>query len=408
MLIEKRSTKVSFNFQVIRQTDVNFSNLLTKIGNGENLSKEEQNIIESRFRTSEWCLQHHREAVRLFPRVVDVTAFNNTVRTQWHSVAADRYTGSSNQDQIESARRKVHRMKGNETLNMLFDLPLALDEPYMIITNLDIPDKLVNGTVGYLRRVDFASPRRGIDEPGTSADTALLPARLWLDFGENNEAGQLTSTKARQTDSVLGGILPHWVPIYKRTATFPVSRNSKICCHRETFPLNLARAMTIHKSQGSTFDTVVVAYDSTMSQQLVYVALSRVKTLEGMFLTNAEKQFTFFHASPKITPKFQQLQSELQRLSNHPFETIDQLLLQKFETRSKILLNLNVQSLNAHHLDITSDTVLMKASIYCFTETWNSHESQVHCEGLRLVSQNKRPSRTGGVAIYVKDSLNFE
>lgn len=54
-------------------------------------------------------------------------------------------------------------------------------------------------------------------------------------------------------------------------------------------PMMLAWAMTIHKSQGKTFDKVLLdlGYYGAFSPGQVYVALSRCTSLEGIILTNA-------------------------------------------------------------------------------------------------------------------------
>jgi hypothetical protein len=52
----------------------------------------------------------------------------------------------------------------------------------------------------------------------------------------------------------------------------------------EQFPIKLAWAVTIHKSQGLTFDNVIIDAGKSFTAGQVYVALSRCRTLEGIVL----------------------------------------------------------------------------------------------------------------------------
>jgi hypothetical protein len=71
------------------------------------------------------------------------------------------------------------------------------------------------------------------------------------------------------------------------------------------FPLRLAWAITIHKSQGLTFDKAIIDAGSAFATGQVYVALSRCRTLEGMVLKSMfsenelplDRQIDLFHIS---------------------------------------------------------------------------------------------------------------
>ena len=52
------------------------------------------------------------------------------------------------------------------------------------------------------------------------------------------------------------------------------------------YPLRLAWAITIHKSQGLTFDHAIIEANQSFAPGQVYVALSRCRTLEGMILAH--------------------------------------------------------------------------------------------------------------------------
>lgn len=62
----------------------------------------------------------------------------------------------------------------------------------------------------------------------------------------------------------------------------------------EQYPIRLAWAVTIHKSQGLTFDRVVIDAGQSFTSGQVYVALSRCRTLEGITLLSPISRSNIF------------------------------------------------------------------------------------------------------------------
>src|SRR5690606_15939659 len=52
----------------------------------------------------------------------------------------------------------------------------------------------------------------------------------------------------------------------------------------EQFPVKLAWAVTVHKSQGLTFDSAIIDVGRAFAPGQVYVALSRLRNLDGLAL----------------------------------------------------------------------------------------------------------------------------
>ena len=76
------------------------------------------------------------------------------------------------------------------------------------------------------------------------------------------------------------------------------------------FPIRLAWAITIHKSQGLTFQKAIIDAGSSFTPGQVYVALSRCTSLEGIVLQSpiTHRQIT---TNPQVVEYSRQLQNEL-------------------------------------------------------------------------------------------------
>lgn len=384
--------------QVMRQSDIVFSSILTKLGDGLGLTQQEAAIIESRFRMEIWCDENLPGVVRLFHQNSMVDAYNRrAISNGIEHPAIDVMIGYSNANELITARAKLHRMTTIEAGGLPYLFSLAVGYPYMITSNIDIEDGLVNGAIGTMRFIE--------ELPHGSSDTST-PYRVWLEFPD-----QKTGVKARlklrsAIVSHQGQILDTWTPISLRTAS--IALGGRIRCKRTQLPLCPACAITIHKSQGGTFDKAVVLYDKSQPNQLVYVALSRVTSIEGLYLINRASDFTFYHKFGSDSPTVKDIRDEYCRLSQHQLTTLT-TAVQDFKStnmegiRSAIACTINAQSLYAHKSDIESDTVLQDSDILIVTETWMDDDEPVSIDGYELTICRKKSSRTrtaGGVAIY--------
>ena len=71
----------------------------------------------------------------------------------------------------------------------------------------------------------------------------------------------------------------------------------------EQYPIRLVWAVTIHKSQGLTFDRLMIDAGKSFASGQVYVALSRCRTLEGIVLKSRISSDVIF--SDKRVAQFQ-------------------------------------------------------------------------------------------------------
>lgn len=107
------------------------------------------------------------------------------------------------------------------------------------------------------------------------------------------------------------------------------------------YPLRLAWAITIHKSQGLTFEHCIIDANASFAPEQVYVAMSRCKTLEGIVLASPIHNGNIFN-DYRVEAYIQQQQSaveaSIQQLPTLKDEYYRQQLLELFNFKELLQL----------------------------------------------------------------------
>jgi hypothetical protein len=239
--------------KVMRQSDVVFLPILSKIGNGDMLTLDEKALLESWFKSREQSMIDDPNTICLFYRNHDAEEYDNMVSDTANAIvciASDTLCGYENNEQMVSMRTKLHKMSTAETGGLPYMLKL-LDKPYRIISNIDIDDGLVNGAVRMLKCTEW-------DNDVT--DNELRVKSVWL-YLQSNTVGKAARIKARPHIFANPGIVcSEWTPMMCKTATI-IFKNRQLKCKRLQFPIVEACVMTVHKSQGGMSDKVTLNYE---------------------------------------------------------------------------------------------------------------------------------------------------
>ncbi|CAG9786650.1 unnamed protein product [Diatraea saccharalis] len=302
-----------------------------------------------------------------------------------------------------------------ETHGLPHVVNLSKGYPYMITSNIDLEDSLVNGVIGtlvHIEVIDNPGQYELMPEPSNSDESDSIQSphfRVWLQF-ENENIGRKARIKYRPHVIANSNTLKlEWTPLNESTGT--ISLNKSIKCKRTQLPLVPACAITIHKAQGGTFDEIVFQYDASQNTQLVYVALSRVTKLEGLYLTNAKNDFSFYHGRRESSATQKNIRDEYERSKRHHLKTLshnakkfcespdsDQSSNEKTQTDTPqpiIIVSMNVQSLAAHTDDISTDSILQTAEYLVCSETWISdNEPSTKIRGFICKSRQNIMTRT--------------
>ena len=234
------------------------------------------------------------------------------------------------------------------TGNLKKRLWVCVGAKIMLTRNLDIDDKLVNGTLATVKRLD----RVGNDIYGNPTGRVYVKC-------DNESAG------SKYKDARLIQELKDCVPIQPEVVKFNF-KGKEIT--RKQFPFVLAHGMTTHKSQGGTIEYFVADLDRTpapgkrknynVTEGMFYTMLSRGKERKNIKLKNFDESCIKVNKSAVI--EMERLRRESVLDCPHP--------LKKMTSPSISYVNIVKWSKHIEHF-LSDKAHAEYSSLFCFTET---------------------------------------
>lgn len=246
-----------------RAQDPELVKILNEITSEEGLSDEGLNTLSTRVGVRE---DKGRNYVRIFSvnRKVDernkqeLDALPGSSRTYRHRVSygTSLISGLSQKEVKEKVDREVDRL-GFERLEL---------------------------KVGALVMSTVNNRNTGVYNGSIGTVTKLGKNAVWVDFEEKPKPVEISYV----THPILS---TKKVPYQDTNGNMRHTVEKEVIGTVRALPLRLAYAITIHKSQGKTFDAAVVDTGQLFQKGLGYVAISRVRRLQDLILTGAKKSY---------------------------------------------------------------------------------------------------------------------
>ncbi|MEB3004961.1 helix-turn-helix domain-containing protein [Capnocytophaga sp. G2] len=248
--------------KVYRQTDEHFVSILNRLRNNEITLQDKQ------------ILQTYLKPLFIPPKKEGYIILTT------HNYKADQFNSEAFEEINKKEFHYYAEVKG-EFPDYLYPLDMQLTlkvgaQVMFVKNDLDIPRRYYNGKIG---EVVFLSQEE-IHVKLADEDTIIEVGKyIWEHIRYKNK-----TNSEEITQEVLG--------------TFT------------QYPLRLAWAITIHKSQGLTFDKAVIDLEDIFASGQAYVALSRLRTLDGLVLLSSFKDKELHvssdiidYASQKVLPE---------------------------------------------------------------------------------------------------------
>ncbi|PKI33626.1 hypothetical protein CRG98_045982 [Punica granatum] len=250
--------------KVFRQSEERLIKLLQGIRKGQ-IDPEDMLFLEKSCSLND---KLDASVVRLYPRNEDVNYVNEERMSE---LGKERYLFVAEDSGIEQAMRQLR-------------FGLAPDEIFlcegarvMFVKNVDTSCGLINGATGTIIR--FMEDKAGVSS-NVCQGGGVLPVVKF-------DSGQI---------------------IVVEPETWCLMEANTVVARRRQIPLILAWALSIHKCQGMTLDRAHMDLSRAFGYGMVYVALSRVRNLTGLYLSGLNP--SKIKARPKVLKFYERITNQ--------------------------------------------------------------------------------------------------
>ena len=327
--------------QIMRQCDdPEFADILSRVREGKHTKHDIEAIKQLEYTdTSSWP----GEITHLYITNHLTDAHNDACLSKLEN------TGKPIATVISKDKGRIsHNLSIGKTGNLRHVLKVGEGSKVMVTKNIDVDDRLVNGTLGTVNKLD----RVGNDPYGYPL------GRIYIQCDDPKAGNKLKDARLRSEFRELVPIEPVVQP-FKYNGTM-VERNQ--------FPVTLAHAMTTHKSQGNTLVYFIGDVDQTPAPGkqrrapcgpgMFYTMLSRGKTRKNIKLQNFHENCIV--VNKEALKEMERMRKESVLMCSHPLEKLDQ---------PNICLY-NIRRWKKHIQHFVNDKAFsMYSSVFCFTET---------------------------------------
>ncbi|XP_015764268.1 PREDICTED: ATP-dependent DNA helicase PIF1-like [Acropora digitifera] len=305
----------------------------------------------------------------------------------FHLKAIDQYPPNVSQQDIG----RVLARPRSETGGLDSDIYIKETARVMLTTNIDIADRLINGQLGTIVRIEVNQ---------NNQNTTVI----YIKF-DDVKAGSSLIQRSNHPFIRENQVVPLH-PVLAKIKIRP-NKPSSPEIERTQFPLTLAYAVSIHKVQGLSLTNVVISFDlvkqRTFNYDQVYVALSRATSLNGIHVLGTLEN-KHVKADPRVHEEYERL-----RNSGNCYLTIPTNENHHDDAILTICL-LNIRSLRKHSIDIKYDSTIMNSDIIALTETQllpHSNDSEIKndLQPFSLYRQDHPTDRFCSLALCTKNTV---